>query len=99
MVACDGSCFFHNQKGFLSSQRQPTRFSGMVTVFHETVLPEAAIPAGYSALIDAYNGTPAAQTLSGGETGSSSANIQAANIHAPACPACHARASHLRAEV
>jgi hypothetical protein len=30
------------------------RFSGLTTVFHERALPERAIPAGYSALIDAY---------------------------------------------
>ena len=31
------------------------RFSGPVTVFHEQVLPERATPAGYAALIDAYD--------------------------------------------
>jgi hypothetical protein len=30
------------------------QFSGPVTVFQETRLPEKATPAGYSALIDAY---------------------------------------------
>ena len=30
------------------------RFSGPITVFHERRLPEAATPAGYAALIDAY---------------------------------------------
>ena len=30
------------------------RFSGPVTIFHERRLPEAAAPAGYAALIDAY---------------------------------------------
>ncbi|TIP80171.1 MAG: cell filamentation protein Fic, partial [Mesorhizobium sp.] len=30
------------------------RFSGPVTVFQDMRLPETAIPAGYSALIDAY---------------------------------------------
>ncbi len=29
-------------------------FSGAVTIFHETALPEKATPAGYAALIDAY---------------------------------------------
>lgn len=33
---------------------EQNRFSGPVTVFHERRLPEAATPAGYSALIDAY---------------------------------------------
>ncbi|WP_366555723.1 Fic family protein [Aquibaculum sediminis] len=32
-----------------------TRFSGPVTVFQERRLPETATPAGYAALIDAYN--------------------------------------------
>lgn len=41
------------------------RFSGPVTVFHERRLPEAATPAGYAALIDAYRLTvPAPATLS-----------------------------------
>ncbi|MBK5102344.1 MAG: hypothetical protein JJE15_15375, partial [Desulfobacteraceae bacterium] len=31
------------------------RFSEAVTVFHERRLPERATPAGYSALIGAYN--------------------------------------------
>ena len=31
------------------------RFSGSVTVFHDRRLPEAATPAGYAALIDAYH--------------------------------------------
>lgn len=30
-------------------------FSGAVTVFHERPLPERATPAGYSALVDAYD--------------------------------------------
>ena len=30
-------------------------FSGPVTVFHDRRLPEAAIPVGYTALIDAYD--------------------------------------------
>ena len=34
---------------------QETHFSGSVSVFHESRLPEAATPAGYCALIDAYN--------------------------------------------
>jgi hypothetical protein len=33
----------------------PHRFSGPVTVLHEKVLPERATPAGYAALIDAYD--------------------------------------------
>jgi hypothetical protein len=34
--------------------RQKKRFSGIVTVFHGRWMPEAARPAGYGALIDAY---------------------------------------------
>jgi hypothetical protein len=41
------------------------RFSGPVTVFHERRLPVAGIPAGYSALIDAYSlRVPIPRTLS-----------------------------------
>ena len=41
------------------------RFSGPLTVFHERRLPERATPAGYVALIDAYNLTvPLPRTLS-----------------------------------
>ncbi len=41
------------------------RFSGPVTVFHERRLPERATPAGYAALIDAYDLTiPLPRTLS-----------------------------------
>jgi len=41
------------------------RFSGAVTVFHERRLPERATPAGYSALIGAYNlSVPLPHTLS-----------------------------------
>ena len=43
----------------------PRRFSGPVTVFQERRLPERAIPAGYSALIDAYDlSVPLPRTLS-----------------------------------
>ncbi len=35
--------------------RVAKRFSGAVNVFHDQRLPEAAVPAGYAALIDAYN--------------------------------------------
>ena len=35
-------------------KRRNSRFSGLVTVFHERSLPERATPAGYAALIDAY---------------------------------------------
>ncbi len=35
--------------------RVAQRFSGAVNVFHDQRLPEAAVPAGYAALIDAYN--------------------------------------------
>ncbi len=42
-----------------------TQFSGPVTVFHERRLPVTAIPAGYAALIDAYNlSVPLPRTLS-----------------------------------
>ena len=34
---------------------KPAQFSGPVIVFHEKRLPERATPAGYAALIDAYN--------------------------------------------
>jgi hypothetical protein len=45
--------------------RQQHRFSGPVTIFHERRLPETAIPAGYSALIDAYGlAVPLPLTLS-----------------------------------
>jgi len=37
------------------SSEIPHRFSGAITVFQERRLPEKATPAGYSALIDAYN--------------------------------------------
>ena len=41
------------------------RFSGAVTIFHERRLPERATPAGYSALIGAYNlSVPLPRTLS-----------------------------------
>lgn len=44
-------------------QQKP--FSGAVTVFHDRRLPEAAIPVGYAALIDAYGlAVPAPFTLS-----------------------------------
>jgi hypothetical protein len=44
---------------------QQHRFSGSVTVFQEKRLPETAIPAGYSALIDAYGlAVPLPRTLS-----------------------------------
>jgi Fic family protein len=40
-------------------------FSGPVTVFHETRLPESGVPAGYAALIDAYGlKVPLPRTLS-----------------------------------
>lgn len=45
---------------------QNHRFSGPVTVFHEQRLPEAASPAGYAALIDAYQlKVPMPLTLAG----------------------------------
>ncbi len=41
------------------------RFSGPVTVFHERRLPERATPAGYAALVDAYDlSVPLPRTLS-----------------------------------
>lgn len=36
-------------------ERVAKRFSGAVNVFHDQRLPETAVPAGYAALIDAYN--------------------------------------------
>src|SRR5580704_16229645 len=40
-------------------------FSGPVTIFQESVLPERATPAGYAALIDAYHlKVPLPRTLS-----------------------------------
>jgi len=46
----------------MSDQNQ---FSGPVTVFHERRLPERAMPAGYAALIDAYDlNVPLPRTLS-----------------------------------
>jgi len=47
--------------------REPSRkpFSGPVTVFHERRLPARATPAGYAALIDAYDlAVPLPLTLS-----------------------------------
>ena len=47
------------------SQGVKKRFSGPVTVFQERHLPEKAMPAGYSALIDAYDvAVPLPRTLS-----------------------------------
>ena len=40
---------------FVMNEGDQRRFSGPVTVFQERRLPERAIPAGYSALIDAYD--------------------------------------------
>lgn len=41
------------------------RFSGAVTVFHGRYLPETATPAGYAALVDAYDlSVPLPRTLS-----------------------------------
>ena len=46
-------------------QAQEQRFSGPVTVFHERRLPERGTPAGYAAVIDAYNlPVPIPRTLS-----------------------------------
>jgi len=46
-------------------EREQYQFSGPVTVFQEKRLPEKAIPAGYSALIDAYDlSVPLPRTLS-----------------------------------
>lgn len=50
---------------FFMNQTQSQRFSGSVTVFHERRLPEKATPAGYAALIHAYNlSVPLPHTLS-----------------------------------
>ena len=47
------------------NEGQQKRFSGPVTVFQERRLPERATPAGYSALIDAYEiSVPLPRTLS-----------------------------------
>lgn len=40
---------------FFMAEADEHRFSGPVTVFHERALPERATPAGYAALIDAYD--------------------------------------------
>src|SRR6266571_14142 len=46
-------------------KKSGNRFSGKVTVFHVKPLPEKGTPAGYSALIDAYNlAAPLPRTLS-----------------------------------
>src|SRR5579872_3232181 len=53
---------YNRNSGNMAKQHH---FSGPVTVFHERALPEPAIPAGYSALIDAYNlRVPLPRTLS-----------------------------------
>jgi len=50
---------------FFMSQLDPKPFSGPVTVFQEQRLPERARPAGYAALIDAYDlRAPLPRTLS-----------------------------------
>jgi hypothetical protein len=46
---------FHVRSGFFVSHALPKPFSEPVTVFHERRLPEAARPAGYAALIEAYD--------------------------------------------
>ncbi len=46
--------FSGNENRFSLIMAERYRFSGAVTIFHETALPEKATPAGYAALIDAY---------------------------------------------
>jgi len=51
-------CFvsnFHIQRSLFMNKDIEQRFSGPVTVFQEKRLPEKAAPAGYGALIDAYD--------------------------------------------
>ena len=46
------------------NQAAEHRFSGPITVFHGRRLPEAATPAGYAALVDAFDlATPMSRTL------------------------------------
>src|SRR5262249_25760784 len=54
-----------SRKRFSSGMAIRNRFSGPVSVFHERALPERALPAGYAALIDAYDlRIPLPRTLS-----------------------------------
>jgi hypothetical protein len=46
---------FHKGEPFSRIMATEYHFSGPVTVFHEAPLPEAATPAGYAALIDAFH--------------------------------------------
>jgi hypothetical protein len=46
---------FHGQRRFFKEPRVAKDFSGPVNVFHDRRLPATATPAGYAALIDAYN--------------------------------------------
>jgi hypothetical protein len=63
-VGAEESQFREEQIVFMN-QSQAERFSGPVTVFHERRLPERGTPAGYAALIDAYNlPVPIPRTLS-----------------------------------
>jgi hypothetical protein len=56
---------FHAARSFLMGQVQRQRFSGPVNVFHDRRLPETGTPAGYAALIDAYDlPVPIPRTLS-----------------------------------
>ena len=52
-------------EGFSEDLAVSTGFSGPVNVFHDRRLPETATPAGYAALIEAYDlGVPVPRTLS-----------------------------------
>src|ERR1700681_3077482 len=53
------------QRRFFRGIEVSVQFSGMVSIFHDRRLPEAAVPAGYAALIDAYKlSVPVPRTLS-----------------------------------
>lgn len=55
----------HKQVGFFMNGERQIQFSGPVMFFHERVLPERGVPAGYAALIDAYGlSVPLPRTLS-----------------------------------
>ncbi len=59
------SMVFHKKRAFFMEHGHRQSFSGPVTVFHERRLPETGTPAGYAALIGAYNPpVPLPRTLS-----------------------------------
>jgi Fic/DOC family len=58
-------CEFHITWAFFMARAAGHRFSGPITVFQERRLPERAVPAGYAALIHAYDlAVPLPRTLS-----------------------------------